>query len=178
MDGTIVIKMNIVIPALVFGMVIYKVVRRLKEGAKLFPPEYVFMILFIQSLLHFYFPIKQIIYYPYTLLGLLALIIRYGSRHYIRSAFDCHNTTIRPLEKSTFLFTTGIYGYVRNPIYLIMTIFLVGTAVLFGSLSPLLIVPVFPLFVNYRFVRFEERILEETFGEEYLQYKKKVRRWV
>ena len=172
------IKWDIVVPVLLLGLVIVRVNRRLKLGNKIFPPEYLFMFVFAQSILHFYMPMHQLIDYPYTLCGLLPVVFRYGSQHFFHSAFLRHDTAISPLEKSNYLFTTGIYSYTRNPIYVVMTLFLVGTATLFGSLSAFLIVPFFPLLIYYRFIRFEEAILEQTFGDEYRQYKSRVRRWI
>lgn len=167
-----------VIPILLLGLVIVRVNRRLKLGNNIFPPEYLLMFVFVQSILHYYMPMSKLLQFPNTLWGLLPVVIRYGSQHYFRLAFQRHDTTISPLEKSNYLFTGGIYSFTRNPIYVIMTIFLVGTAALFGSLSAFIIVPLFPLLINYRFIRFEEIIIEDTFGKEYRQYKSRVRRWV
>jgi protein-S-isoprenylcysteine O-methyltransferase Ste14 len=47
-----------------------------------------------------------------------------------------------------------------------------------GSLTPCVLVLAFAFFVDFVFIRFEERKLEETFGQAWLEYKGKVRRWV
>lgn len=72
------------------------------------------------------------------------------------------------------LFTTGVYGLCRNPIYASWVIFLVpGTLLLFGTWL-FLLVPL-PMYVVLRLlVRREEAWLEETYGDEYRAYRKRV----
>ena len=58
-----------------------------------------------------------------------------------------------------------------------MAIILTGVAVILGSIIPFLIVPLFMWLIQRNFIVREETMLEETFGEDYRQYKKQVRRW-
>jgi protein-S-isoprenylcysteine O-methyltransferase Ste14 len=55
---------------------------------------------------------------------------------------------------------------------------LTGFAVFMGSLTPLMMLPLFVMVMNRQQILHEERVLEEKFGEEYLVYKKRVRRWL
>jgi protein-S-isoprenylcysteine O-methyltransferase Ste14 len=55
---------------------------------------------------------------------------------------------------------------------------LLGIAVLMGSLSPYVVILVFMILMDIVFVRTEERMLENTFGADWIEYKKKVRRWI
>ncbi len=72
---------------------------------------------------------------------------------------------------------TGIFAYVRNPMYL--GIPLIFIAFIFLTLSLISIVPlVITLFLFNNMVKFEEKDLEKIFGQEYIEYKKKVPRWV
>ena len=66
----------------------------------------------------------------------------------------------------------------RNPMYLGLTLTLVGIATLLGSLSPWLVVPAFAVAISRLFIRHEEQTLQERFGDEYLAYRKTVRRWI
>ena len=52
-----------------------------------------------------------------------------------------------------------------------------GGAMTMGSLSPFIVVPVFIIIIERAFIVKEEAFLEERFGNEYLEYKKKVKRW-
>jgi len=87
-------------------------------------------------------------------------------------------TTIKPFQESTFLLQRGLYRYSRNPIYLGMVAVLFGVAVVLGSLTSFLLIPFFVWVIQARFIVPEEQMLEQTFGEPYLQYKARVRRWI
>jgi len=92
-------------------------------------------------------------------------------------SFNKAGTAIRPFESSTFLVTDGLYRYTRNPMYLGMVILLIGVATYLGSLTPYIVIPVFFLIIQQCFIKHEEPFLENIFGQEYLDYKDKVRRW-
>lgn len=62
--------------------------------------------------------------------------------------------------------------------YLGMVVILLGIAVLFGSISPFISIPVFIWLIQSNFIRLEEAALEEIFGDEYREYKTRVRRWL
>jgi len=61
--------------------------------------------------------------------------------------------------------------------YLGMVIFLVGVATMFGTITPILIIPVFIWVIAARFIVHEEKALEKQFAQEYIDYCKSVRRW-
>src|SRR5215204_778655 len=104
----------------------------------------------------------------WPLIGCGALI---GSwwRKTMRDA-DAPVRTDRPVPRLT---TAGPFGYSRNPAYLSLAMIYAGIAVLRNSLWAILFLPLV-LYVIGR----EERYLERTFGEEYLAYRRRVRRWV
>jgi len=70
--------------------------------------------------------------------------------------------------------TTGIYGIVRNPIYLTDILFTLGFAVMFGSIIGMALVPVW--WAAYlTIVLVEEMSLERALGQRYLDYKQQVK---
>jgi len=70
--------------------------------------------------------------------------------------------------------TDGIYGVVRNPIYLADVLFTLGFAVMFRSVIGVLLVPVW--WVAYLLlVLVEEASLERALGQRYLDYKRRVK---
>jgi protein-S-isoprenylcysteine O-methyltransferase Ste14 len=76
------------------------------------------------------------------------------------------------------LVTEGAFRYTRNPMYLGMTLMLAGIACMDGT-APFYATPVlFLLIVDLTHVRREEKSLEKKFGAAYLEYEKKVRRWL
>jgi protein-S-isoprenylcysteine O-methyltransferase Ste14 len=92
--------------------------------------------------------------------------------------FDRTGTTIKPFETSSALVLHGPYRVSRNPMYLGMVVFLFGVWVLAGSITPFLVVVGFAYFIDRRFIRPEEAMLEQAFGSQYASYRARVRRWV
>ncbi len=81
-------------------------------------------------------------------------------------------------KPATTLVTDGPYCYTRNPGYLALTLLYLGLGFLFSSVYvAVLIIPIL-LVMNVAVVHKEEEHLEAQFGEEYLQYKATVRRWL
>ena len=88
-----------------------------------------------------------------------------------------HRTLFKTHHPSDKLITKGILRYVRNPMY--FGILLIYVAFLFLSISLIGIAIFIIVFLVYNWmVNFEERILENMFGEEYREYKKKVPKWI
>ncbi len=93
--------------------------------------------------------------------------------------FMWKRTTIDPHhpQEAKVLITSGIYRFSRNPMYLALVICLVGFGLKLAHALTFLLVPVFIIYMNHFQIKPEEEVLEEKFGEEYRQYKAKVRRW-
>jgi protein-S-isoprenylcysteine O-methyltransferase Ste14 len=62
--------------------------------------------------------------------------------------------------------------------YLGIVIVLLGVAVMFGTVGASLPIPFFVWVIQTRFIVGEENFLEELFGEQFLAYKRRVRRWL
>lgn len=94
--------------------------------------------------------------------------------------FIVNRTTINPVkpQNSKKLITNGLYAYTRNPMYLGLLMILAGYACYLSSLIAFLLLPVFMWVLTIMQIKPEEKILEKLFKDEYLQYKKKVRRWL
>ena len=88
---------------------------------------------------------------------------------------DAPVRTDRPVPR---LATAGHFGYSRNPAYLSLAMIYAGIAVLRNSLWAILFLPLVLYVIQREVIGREERYLERTFGEEYLAYKARVRRWV
>jgi protein-S-isoprenylcysteine O-methyltransferase Ste14 len=72
----------------------------------------------------------------------------------------------------------GPFRFTRNPDYLSLTMLYVGIAVLRNALWAILLLPLVVYVIQREVVEREVGYLERTFGEEYLNYKARVRRWV
>lgn len=128
--------------------------------------------------LHFLFPVIKLIGPPFNYGGIVFLILGSWFNMWGSYYFKRVDTAIKPFEESSYLITEGLFRYSRHPMYLGMVLALAGLFILLGDLTPLFVIPVFVWLITKRFVLVEEKALEERFGEEYLKYKSRVRRWV
>ena len=83
-----------------------------------------------------------------------------------------------PFNPSTRIVAHGLYRFTRNPMYIGFALWTLAAAILVNSIWTLLAVPIGLVLVDQLVVRREERYLERKFGDEYLSYKRRVRRWI
>lgn len=87
-------------------------------------------------------------------------------------------TPMNPHEPSTALTFDGPYRFTRNPMYLGMACILAGLAFIGNALWPLLALIPVVWWIETQVIAREEAYLEAKFGAPYLDYKKRVRRWL
>jgi protein-S-isoprenylcysteine O-methyltransferase Ste14 len=148
------------------------------EEKKMLPPAYFLVAIVLMAALNLFAPITKLIAFPWNLLGLVPLVCGIALNLVADGAFKKAGTTVKPFEGSNALVTTGVFRISRNPMYLGLVLIVAGIAALLGSLSPFLVVPVFAVLLDRRFMTAEERMLEETFGATWREYQKRVRRWI
>jgi protein-S-isoprenylcysteine O-methyltransferase Ste14 len=112
------------------------------------------------------FPIAAVLLGAGATLGLFAV---YGFRQ--------AGTHVEPWKPSTALVTGGVFGRLRNPMYVGLTLMLAGLAVLLASDWMLVTTMIFVPVIHFGVVRREERYLEKKFGEAYRSYKAGVPRY-
>jgi protein-S-isoprenylcysteine O-methyltransferase Ste14 len=144
---------------------------------KILPPHYFVLSLVLMIGLGL-LDIGQPLTAPWPWLGLLPLaagiwLAVQGSRLFARAG-----TNIIPFSESTALVTNGVFAFSRNPMYSGMLLALAGVALLVNSVLAAVVIVPFYLVIRYFFIRHEEKLMEATFGEEYLAYRNRVRRWV
>jgi protein-S-isoprenylcysteine O-methyltransferase Ste14 len=88
------------------------------------------------------------------------------------------DTTIRIDKAVSSLIQNGPFRYSRNPGYLALTMIYAGIAIRRNALCAILLLPLVMYVMQREVIGREEQYLERTFGEEYLAYKARVRRWV
>lgn len=79
---------------------------------------------------------------------------------------------------TTSLVTDGIFAYSRNPIYVAMTMLYLGIAMIVASLWMLILLPPLLIVMQLGVIKREEAYLREKFGQPYIDYCARVRRWV
>jgi protein-S-isoprenylcysteine O-methyltransferase Ste14 len=83
-----------------------------------------------------------------------------------------------PFNPTTRIVSHGLYRFSRNPMYIGFALWTLGIAVLVDSVWMLLAVPIGLVLIDRLVIMREERYLERKLGEEYLSYKRRVRRWI
>jgi len=142
------------------------------------PPFFFIIPLLIGVVLEYFIPTKIFSIIASIIIGLifswaslLFFILSLKSLFKAKTTFDARNST-------TSLVTTGIYKISRNPAYLSLVLLYIGISFLINSIWILiLVVPAFYSIQKFCIER-EEKYLEGKFGEQYLAYKKQVRRWI
>lgn len=89
-----------------------------------------------------------------------------------------HKTPIEPHHAPKSLIIEGPYRLSRNPIYLAMAIILGGSILGRGQVICLVLLPIFVVILNRRFIVAEEAGLRAAFGAQAETYLQKTRRWV
>jgi protein-S-isoprenylcysteine O-methyltransferase Ste14 len=144
------------------------------------PPTYVWAAIVLMVALHFVCPgIKRLVPWPYNWIGGAVVIVAGIALAWVPELqFRKVGTEIKPFRDSSHLVTTGLYRISRHPMYLGMALVLVGVFVVLNSLVPAIVIPAFVVVITIRFIIPEERDMARQFGEQYLAYKRKVRRWI
>ncbi len=142
------------------------------------PPFYLLLSVIALFVLNYTIPLMVLFYPPFNYVGVVIIFSGLALILWHADYFKRYETPIKPFEHSTHLIKEGMYKYSRNPIYLGMGVILFGGAMVLGSISPFVVVPVFIIIIEKAFIVKEEKFLENIFGNEYLDYKKSVRRWV
>ena len=148
------------------------------KPTKILPPVYFFGSMVLMIALHYGLPGPHIISGSIRYLGIILMGASLGFGLWARLLFVRMGTTVKPFQESSELVVLGPFNVTRNPMYLSMTVLLLGLAVLLGSLTPYFVVPLFVLIINRRFIPAEESMLERRFGESYRNYQARVRRWI
>lgn len=127
---------------------------------------------------HRLWPVGQWLGFPWRWLGLAPLVGGLLLATVAARRFLATDTPIRPFQQARRLVTEGPYRYSRNPMYLGLVLMLSGLALLLGTVTPLLVVPLFALVLDRTVIVPEEAILRATFGTAFDAYRRRVRRWL
>ena len=95
-------------------------------------------------------------------------------------SFKTADTTVNPTkpETSSALVTSGIYQRTRNPMYVGMAFWLLAWSAYLSNLFTIVFVVSFIVYMTKYQIKPEEKALTNIFGEEYLDFMNKVKRWL
>ena len=95
-------------------------------------------------------------------------------------SFRRAKTTVNPMKpgSTTSLVVSGIYRYTRNPMYLGFLLILLGWAAFLLNVLAFVVLPMFVVWMSRFQISPEERVLASLFGNDYAEYRGRVRRWL
>ncbi len=109
----------------------------------------------------------------FILIGILCFII--GITLWLKAVIiDRLDTHIIKNE----LVTTGVYAYVRNPVYSAFMFVCTGVLLIYGNLVLLVLPIIYWGFMTVLMKLTEEKWLEDLYGKEYIQYRQRVNRCI
>ena len=113
-------------------------------------------------------------------IGAALIILGITIEFFSAGAFFRQKTTVNPvnIQKASTLVTGGMNRLSRNPMYLGLFTLLSGWAVLLGNPINIAILGAFVLCLNWLQIIPEEQFLSRKFGQDYEDYKSRVRRWI
>lgn len=92
--------------------------------------------------------------------------------------FKSYREAVRIGFTPPHLVVTGQYKYSRNPMYVAGLFVWIGWTIFYGSLAVFIGLLLLWSIFTFRIIPYEERQLEALFGDEYIEYKRSVRRWL
>ena len=145
---------------------------------KIMPTTYLLVAILLCVVVNFLVPIFYLIPSSWNLIGIIPLFFGLWINLSADRAFKKAETTVKPFEESNTLIQDGVFRWSRNPMYLGFVAILLGISVLLRSLSPYIAVVVFFVLIELMFIRVEEQMLEEKFGDVWERYRSRVRKWI
>ena len=94
-----------------------------------------------------------------------------------RGTFVRFGTNVNPFKPSSVLVTTGVFAYVRNPMYVGLACLVAGIGIALASDWTLVMLVAAALVIHFGVVKREERYLEAKFGDAYRRYMNTVPRY-
>jgi len=119
---------------------------------------------------------------PWIRLLLAALLLLAGFLIGVASIihFRKARTSVHPTHpgNASTLVCSGVYQFTRNPMYLTLLLGLIAWSCILDNAFTLLVCGLFVAIINRLQIQPEERALEDLFGDDFIAYKKRVRRWL
>ena len=111
-------------------------------------------------------------------LGGLAVLVSFILIFLAVGLFRQNEEDPNPTTQSNKLITSGIYKYIRNPMYLALVILQIGLGISLSFLHISLMSIFTAIALHYFIIKREETYLKNLFGADYESYKAKSRRWI
>lgn len=142
------------------------------------PPVVMLLIIAVMAVLNQYLPVIRLWEMHFCWIGIPLVVLGLGMAQWHVHLFRKIGTNVNTFKEPGILTREGLYRFSRNPVYLGFMVMLAGVWMILGSVSPLVGLAAFWLLANYWYIPFEERAMLSKFGDEYIAYRKSVRRWL
>lgn len=145
------------------------------------PPPLFFVAAFIAAVyVQRYFPINWGFFGSLfsNIAGMLIIVM--GLLFFLPALYRFIKTknTLITIKPANTLQTTGIYAVTRNPMYISLLLLYLGFSFIIGNWWNIILAPLLILVVQEYIIKHEERYLEYRFGQAFIAYKSRVRRWI
>jgi len=147
-----------------------------RGGLKIHPPLLAGALLAGTLILHALFERGNVA--AHEVLGLLLVAGGIGLTFFAAALFQARDTTKNPYGEPSRFVVERPYTLTRNPMYLGITMALLGFAIFFSSVVMMLAPLGFFVALDQLVIPNEEAAMERLFGPPYLDYKARVRRWL
>jgi protein-S-isoprenylcysteine O-methyltransferase Ste14 len=144
---------------------------------KIHPPLLAGVLVLVTLALHFMLPEERIVGWE-QVIGLLFVAVGAGLSCFAAAIFQARETTRKPWGEPTKFVEQPPFTWTRNPMYLGLATTLLGLAIFFGSIAMLVAPAVFFAVIDRILIPREEETMERIFGQDYVAYKDRVRRWI
>jgi len=141
------------------------------------PPLLVLYSIILMTASWFFLPEFNRIPFPVNFTGIAVAFSGFVLMGKSRDLFTKHKTTLA-YDEPSYLITEGVFSKTRNPMYLGMFILLLGIGLCFRNIFSVSTALVFLLILHLGYVPREEKTMLKTFGQDYIKYRKNVRRWI
>ena len=145
------------------------------------PPPFIYLLIFfIAFFTQKILPINNS-FFHYDVVKTAGIIFFVAGAYFMMQGvwkFIQTGNTLITVKPASSLQQTGIYKVTRNPMYFGLICFYIGFACFFGNWWHIILLPVLIIIIQEYVIKREEKYLERQFSESYLEYKKRVRRWI
>jgi protein-S-isoprenylcysteine O-methyltransferase Ste14 len=144
---------------------------------KIHPPLLAGVLVLVTLALHFMLPEDRTVGWE-QVIGLLLVAVGAGVSSFAAAIFQVRETTRKPWGEPTKFVELAPFTWTRNPMYLGLATTLLGLAIFFGSIAMLVAPAVFFAVIDRILIPREEETMERIFGQDYVAYKDRIRRWI
>ena len=147
-------------------------------GVLVWPPLLLAGALLAGGLLHLLFPLRLLAPLPARIAGVLFVLAAGSFALWAERVMKAAGTNVRPDKPALTIVTTGPFRFTRNPMYVSLCALQIGIALLINGVMPLLFVLPLILVLHFGVIKREEQYLARKFGDAYLSFKARTRRWI